>query len=490
MTVPVQAAATTDEDDPRRWLTLAVLLLSLVLVVMDNTVLNVAVPTMVRELDTDLASIQWVIAGYSLVFASLLVIGGRIGDIYGARRTFMAGAGLFGLGSAVASAAPSVGVLVVGEAVIEGIGGALMMPASLAIVTNTFRGEERGTAFAAWGAVLGAGMAFGPVVGGYLTTYHSWRWAFRINVLVAPVAVLGAYVLVRRDIAGSGRERLDLPGALLVGSGTFGLVFAISQGETYGWGSPLIVGAFGFAAVALASFVVLERWKEAAGTSPLFEFGQLRHLRFRYGLVAQLVLAIGQMGQFFVMPVFLQDIKDLTPATNGLWMLPVGVAILVFAQVGGRLTRIVGTTTIVRLGLVLNALGLLGMALLLREDVTFLQLAGPFALFGVGIGLAGSQLVNLILADVPAEKAGVASGANTTVRQVGSALGVAVMGAVLASGPLASSARLALFVAAASLGLGAAISFLIPAEQPAVPDEELGRDLYDVLEPVDSHLLG
>jgi EmrB/QacA subfamily drug resistance transporter len=486
MTGAVQEAA----DDPRRWLTLGVLLLSLVLVVMDNTVLNVAVPTMVRELHTDLPSIQWVIAGYSLVFASLLVIGGRIGDIYGARRTFMLGATLFGIGSAVASAAPSVGVLVVGEAVIEGIGGALMMPASLAIITNTFRGEERGSAFAAWGAVMGAGMAFGPVVGGYLTTYHSWRWAFRINVLVAPIAVLGAYVLVRRDVVGRARERLDLPGAVLVGSGTFSLVFGISQGETYGWASAQIVGSFAFAVAALTAFVVLERHKEAAGTSPLFEFGQLRHLRFRYGLVAQLVLAIGQMGQFFVLPVFLQEVKDLTPATNGLWMLPVGIAILVFAQVGGRLTRVVGTTTIVRVGLVLNALGLLGMALLLRRDVTFLQLVPPFALFGIGIGLAGSQLVNLILADVPADKAGVASGANSTVRQVGSALGVAVMGAILASGPLAPSARLALFVAAGSLAAGAALAFLMPGEEPHVPEEELGRDLYDPLEPVDTHLLG
>jgi EmrB/QacA subfamily drug resistance transporter len=478
------------DDDPRRWLSLAVLILALVLIVMDNTVLNVAIPTMVRELHTSLASIQWVIAGYSLTFASLLVIGGRLGDLYGPRRTFMVGAALFGVGSALASVSTSVGVLIIGESVIEGVGAALMMPASLSIISNTFKGHERATAFAAWGAVMGAGMAFGPVVGGYLTTYHSWRWAFRINVLVAPIAVAGAYLLVRRDDATGRHERLDLPGALLIGSGTFSLVFGISQSETYGWSDPVIPLAFVVAAVALVSFVLLERRKEQAGTGPLFEFGQLRHLRFRYGLVAQLVLAMGQMGQFFVLPVFLQDVKHLTPATNGLWMLPVGLAILVFAQVGGRLTRVVGTTTLVRVGLVLNAVGLLGMALLLRPDVTFLRLLPAFTVFGIGVGLASSQLTNLILSEIAADKAGVASGANTTVRQVGSALGVAVMGAILASGGLASSARIALLVAAAILGTGAALAFLIPPDRRPVADTELGRDLYDVVEPVDTHLVG
>jgi predicted MFS family arabinose efflux permease len=274
-----------------------------------------------------------------------------------------------------------------------------------------------------------------------------------------------------------------------VATGTFSLVFGISQSETYGWSNPIIPASFVVAVVALVSFVRLERGKERAGTGPLFEFGQLRHLRFRYGLVAQLVLAMGQMGQFFVLPVFLQGVKHLTPATNGLWMLPVGLSILVFAQVGGRLTRVVGTTSLVRVGLVLNAVGLLSMAVLLRPHVTFVQLLPAFTVFGTGIGLASSQLTNVILSDIPADKAGVASGANTTVRQVGAALGVAVMGAILAAGELAPSARVALLVAAAILGVGAALAFLIPPDDHPVPAGELGRDLYDVLEPVDTHLM-
>lgn len=475
--------------DPRRWLTLAVLLLSLVLVVMDNSVLVVAIPTMAEDLDTDLATIQWVITGYALVFASLLVTGGRLGDIHGARKAFMAGATLFGIGSAIASVAPSVWVLIVGESVIEGIGASLMMPASLAIVSNTFKGRERGSAFAAWAAVMGAGTAFGPVVGGYLTTYHSWRWAFRINVLVAPIAVLAAWLLVRRDPPRH-RQQLDVPGALLAGGGTFSLVFAISRSEEHGIGDAIVVGALAVALVALATFVRVERRKEAADASPLFELGLLRHLRFRYGLVAQFVTAIAQMGQFFVLPVFLQGAKDLSPLDSGLWMLPMGIAILVFAQIGGRLTRVVGTTTLVRIGLVLNALGLVGMAVQLRPDVTFLELLPVYALFGVGIGLASSQLTNLILGDVADDKAGVASGANSTVRQVGSAIGIALMGTIMASGDLVDTGRLALAVAAVILSVGVALAFLIPTDDPLVSDDELSRDVYDVLEPVDSHLLG
>ncbi|HEV3225393.1 MAG TPA: MFS transporter, partial [Acidimicrobiales bacterium] len=180
------------EPDPRRWVTLAIIIMSLLIVVLDSTVLNVSIPTILRELHTELPSLQWVLTGYSLTFATLLVIGGRLGDIYGPRRMFIIGAALFGVGSLIASESTSVGMLLVGEAVIEGIGASLMMPSTLAILSNTFDGTERAKAFAIWGATAGAAVAFGPVVGGFLTTNYSWRWSFRINVIVAPLAVIGA----------------------------------------------------------------------------------------------------------------------------------------------------------------------------------------------------------------------------------------------------------------------------------------------------------
>ena len=184
--------------DPRRWVALLVVLMAAFIVVLDNTVLNVAIPTIRAEFHTTLPSLLWVVTGYALTFATLLVIGGRLGDIYGHRRIFVIGAALFGVGSLVASISTSVGQLVIGEAIIEGIGASLMLPSTLAILSTTFRGRERATAFAAWGATAGVAAAFGPVVGGFLTSNYSWRWSFRINVMIAPLAIIGALLFMKR----------------------------------------------------------------------------------------------------------------------------------------------------------------------------------------------------------------------------------------------------------------------------------------------------
>jgi len=199
-----------DVLDPGRWLTLAILVVSAFIVVLDNTVLNVAIPTILRDFDTSLLSIEWVITGYALTFASLLIIGGRLGDIYGHRRIFIAGCAFFSVGSLVAALSQGVPELILGEAVIEGIGASLMLPATIAILSSTFRGRERATAFAAWGAAAGVGSAIGPTVGGLLTTHASWRWAFGINVIVAPVGAPPEVAGVRRTNAPkTGRSTLE-----------------------------------------------------------------------------------------------------------------------------------------------------------------------------------------------------------------------------------------------------------------------------------------
>ena len=183
--------------DPTRWVTLAITIVSAFIVVLDNTVLNVAIPTILREFDTSLSSLEWVITGYALTFATLLIIGGRLGDVYGHRRVFIIGAALFGVGSLIAALSQGVPELILGEAIIEGIGASLMLPATLAILSGTFHGRERATAFAAWGATAGVAVAVGPVVGGFLTTNYSWRWAFGINVIIAPLAIVGALLFMK-----------------------------------------------------------------------------------------------------------------------------------------------------------------------------------------------------------------------------------------------------------------------------------------------------
>ncbi|MDQ1534945.1 MAG: hypothetical protein QOF28_2706 [Actinomycetota bacterium] len=456
-------AAPLDEGtnlDPARWVTLAIVLLSAFIVVLDNTVLNVAIPTILREFHTTLPSLEWVVTGYALTFATLLIIGGRLGDIYGHRRIFIIGAALFGVGSLIASVSTSVPELIIGEAIIEGIGASMMLPATLALLSGTFHGRERATAFAAWGASAGVAAACGPVVGGFLTTNYSWRWSFRINVIIAPLAIIGAILFMKDSVSSRRRVKLDFIGAALVAVGMFLLVFALSEGGTYGWLTPVqdftIAGrllwpatrsvsimplVFGVALVILASFYFVERDKERRAAAPLFEFAHLRLKSYRYGLITGMVLAMGQLGLSFVLPVFLQNAKHLSAARNGLWLLPTGLFVIVGAQVGGRLIRKVGATVVVRIGLVLYAVG---VALVLRAinlDITVWDLLPGLAIYGAGIGFAGAQLTNVVLSEIPNESSGVASGANTTVRQVGMALGVAIIGSLLTAQTISHSIR-------------------------------------------------
>jgi EmrB/QacA subfamily drug resistance transporter len=449
------AADGTDDStgeglDPRRWVTLAIVIMAVIIVVIDNTVLTVALPTILEDLHTQLPSLQWVLTGYSLTFATLLVIGGRLGDIFGARRMFILGAALFAVGSFVASEAGSVPVLILGESLIEGIGASLMLPATLAIISTTFTGRERATAFAAWGATAGAAVAYGPVLGGWLTSDYSWRWCFRINLVVAPLAVLGALLFMRRTPRAERRQRIDVVGALIVAAGMFLLVFALSEGGAYGWwralrtltvlGHPVwsadrplsaIPLVFVGAALLLGAFFAWERARERAGRDPLFEFGLLSNLSFRYGLLTTAVLAMGQLGFLFVLPVFLQDGQHRSALESGLWLVPSGLFIVLGAQVGARLTRRVDTVLVVRGGLILEAIGLAGIAAVIHTGLTFWQAFPSFAAFGMGLGFASSQLTNVVLSEIPAEHAGAASGANTTVRQIGAALGIAIIGSLL-----------------------------------------------------------
>lgn len=227
-----------DEPVARRWLVLVVLMLGMILVMLESTVMQVAVPTIRADLGASLASVQWVLSGYALTFASLQVAGGRIGDLFGPRRLFIVGVLVFCCGSLVSSLAGSVEQLIVGKAVIQGVGAALVSPCIAGIVSNTFRGPERVTAYALWGTAIGAAVSFGPLIGGYLTEYHSWRWGFRMSLVVGPLVALAGFVLLPADVPGR-RARLDVPGAVLLAASTFGAVLALSQAPAQGWWRPL-----------------------------------------------------------------------------------------------------------------------------------------------------------------------------------------------------------------------------------------------------------
>jgi MFS family permease len=454
---PPDLAEPPDADavstDPTRWVTLAITIVSAFIVVLDNTVLNVAIPTILREFDTSLSSLEWVITGYALTFATLLIIGGRLGDVYGHRRVFIIGAALFGVGSLIAALSQGVPQLILGEAIIEGIGASLMLPATLAILSGTFRGRERATAFAAWGATAAS-------------PWPSARWsAVPHHQLLVAVGVRDqrdhcATAIVGGSVHGGPRRRsqivLDVP-ARLIAAGMFLLVFALSEGAIYGWWnrSGLLDRRPRHMARDEAHldhpdhlrhvgrhphrFYFLERWKERNDRDPLFEFKHLRLRTYRYGLLTGLIVAMGQLGITFVLPVFLQDGRHLSAVQNGWWQLPTGIFVIIGAQLGGRLIRYLGTTVVVRIGFLAYAIGVVLIFRAVSVDITALELFPGLAFYGIGIGFALAQLTNVVLSEIPKESSGVASGANTTVRQVGAALGVAVIGAILTTQTISHS---------------------------------------------------
>jgi EmrB/QacA subfamily drug resistance transporter len=485
--------------DPKRWIALVILSSALFIIVLDNTILNVAVPTIIREFGTSVTSMQWVISGYSLAFASLLISFGRLGDIYGRRRMFFIGAILFAIGSLIASLSQSVVQLAIGESVIEGIGAAMMLPATLAIVSATFTGRERGVAFAVWGSVAGGAGALGPWLGGILTTDYSWRWAFRINVIVAPLAVIAGLFYVResRDERSKG---LDVLGVVLVTIGLFALVFGIIEGSDYGWWKPIgnrsiggwewpldaisiIPVALAIAAVTLGAFVKLEMSRAGDGKPVVFDFGDLVHKGFRYGLINTTVLAMGEFGAFFVLPIFLQTALRLSAIKSGEWLLPAGIMAFVGGGIGGQLSRRFGPKYVITVGLAFEALGIWWYVAAFSATTSFWHLLPGLMLHGVGIGFATSQLTNVVLSDIPPQKAGSASGAAGMVRQVGTALGIAVIGAIFtaqlashggpAGGPeaVADAAKAAVAFAGGVVTLGALLSLLVPniPMHPPVP---------------------
>jgi EmrB/QacA subfamily drug resistance transporter len=448
---------TTGPADPKRWIALVILSSSLFIIVLDNTILNVAVPTIIRDFHTQVSALQWVISGYSLIFASLLISFGRLGDIFGRRKLFFIGAGLFAVGSLIASLSGSVVQLFLGESLLEGIGAAAMLPATLSIISATFRGRERGLAFAVWGAVAGGAGALGPWIGGILTTYYSWRWAFRINVIVAPVAVIAAifYVAESRDPRAHG---IDLPGVVLTTVGLASLVFGIIEAGRYGWWSPvgdrtigpwtwpshsvsMVPVALATAVVFLTAFVFVELRQAGQDRPVVFDFRDLVHRGFRYGLINTIVLAMGEFGAFFVLPLFLQAGLHLSAVRAGTWLLPAGIMAFVGGGIGGRLSHRYGPKYVITAGLTFEAAGIWIYVAAFSPTTTFWDLLPGLLLHGIGIGFATSQLTNVVLSDIPPHKAGSASGAAGMVRQVGTALGIALIGAIFVAQATSHVAR-------------------------------------------------
>jgi EmrB/QacA subfamily drug resistance transporter len=411
----------------RRWYALAVMCLSLFVITIDNTVLNVAIPSLIKDLGATTSQLQWIVDGYTLVFAGLLLTAGSLGDRFGRKGALAIGLTIFTVGSAASAFAGSASMLIFTRAFM-GIGGALIMPATLSLLTNVFHDpRERGRAIGMWAAVAGASAGIGPVVGGILLAHFSWGSVFLINVPIGIAAIIaGRFVLpTSRD---PHAPKLDPVGALLSIAGLVAVLWAVIEAPVKGWTSTSVVVAFVVGILGIVAFVV---W-ELRSTHPMLDVRFFENRRFTAANSAITLVYFAMFGAGFLFTQYLQDVLGFTPLQAGLRLLPQAAVLLVVAPLSPRLTERLGTKIVVGSGLVIAAAGLL----LVRE----LPVTGGYPLLltglivaAIGMGLVMAPATESIMGSLPKSKAGVGSAMNDTTRQMGGALGVAVIGSLFAS---------------------------------------------------------
>jgi EmrB/QacA subfamily drug resistance transporter len=465
---------TVEQLHARRWWTLAVLSLSLVVVGLDNTILNVALPSVSQDLHADASALQWIIDAYILVFAGLLLTAGSLGDRFGHRRMLTSGLVVFGAGSVASALADSSAALITTRAVM-GLGAAFIMPATLAVLTHVFPAEERGRAIGIWAAVAGLGIALGPIAGGWLLERFEWNAVFWVNVPIV-VAALGLGRVLVPETRDPAAARLDLPGAVLSIAGLTVLVWAIIEAPERGWGDGATLAGF---AVAAALLVAFARW-ERRTASPMLDLALLRERTFSSASVSIALVFFGLLGTLFLTTQYLQFVLGYDPFEAGLAMLPLVGGLIVAAPVAAKLDELAGTRVVVSAGLAIIAVGLLVLSGA-DADTAYVTYAAGLGVIGVGMATAMGPSTDAIMGSLPLAKSGIGSATNDTVREVGGAFGVAVLGSLLAGGyrgdmeavtaPLPAAAASA---AQDSIGAAAQLAASLPAP--------LGQRLTDAAE--------
>jgi EmrB/QacA subfamily drug resistance transporter len=430
----------------KRWVGLVFISLGVALIIVDSTIVNVAIPSIINDIGITSTQAQWVQEIYTLVFAALLLVGGRLADQYGRRRLFLLGTVIFA-GASVLAALAGDGTQLIAARAVQGLGGALMLPTSLSLLNANFRGRDRGVAFGIWGATIGGTAALGPLLGGWLTTSYSWRWAFGINIPLGLLVIVGLLLLVPESKDPSGQRGADWFGAVLSAIGFGGIVFGLIEGRTYGWlatTKPLTVGswywpwsvspvavAFVIGFAALTIFVAVERRRNRRGQVSMLDLNLFSIKSFRNGNIAAAIVSLGEFGILFSLPLWFQNVIGYTAFQTGLALLALAGGSFLASGLTAPIGRKRGTIFIVRLGIVLEIIGIGGLAIFLRPDSTWLTTTPLLLIYGIGVGFATAQLTGVVLTDVPLARSGEGSGIQSTSRQVGSALGIAILGTVL-----------------------------------------------------------
>lgn len=473
-TADAEPAVSPGSGDRRRRLGMVVISLGVSLVVVDATIVNVLLPQIIGDLRLRATDAEWITSIYSLTFAALLITCGRIADLAGRRRLLVIGTLVF-VAASLAAATAGAGPELIAARLVQGIGASMIMPATLSTVNTVFTGRDRAVAFAIWGSLIAGMAAVGPLLGGWLATSYGWRWAFAVNLPLGAAIVAGALAFVpetRDDSTRTGlgastrtgpgagtrtgpggvragarrlRAGVDWAGGALSAAGLGAIVFALIEGQRYGWWSavsPFTVGSYRLTAlspvpiaalggvVAIGALIVVERARAGAGRPVLLDLTLFRIAGFRTGSAAGSLVSVGELGLLFTLPLFLQNVHDSSPLGTCAAIVPLALGAFCSGPYAARLSRAYGAARVVQAGMAFEVTAVLTIALTTRATTTGWGFAPWMLLYGVGLGLTSAQLTNVTLGAVPAARSGLAAGTNTTARQLGAAVGIALIGAV------------------------------------------------------------
>ncbi len=411
----------------RKWWTLAAVSFGLFMIMLDNTIVNVALPSIQRDLHIGISELEWIVNGYALTFAVLMLTGGKLADLFGRRLIFIVGLLVFTASSLACGLAPDAHILI-GARVAQGVGSALMNPATLSIITATFPPRQRGMAIGIWAGTSAMALAIGPLVGGVITEQIDWSWIFFINVPVGILGVVVARLVIEESRDTSSEQRLDLPGLLTSAIGLFALTYALIEANSYGWTSARILALLGIAVVGLAAFVVLELRQRI----PMLDLSLFKNSTFAGANAVMMLVALAMFGVFFYVSLYMQNILHYSPTKAGATFLPMTILIILIAPIAGKFSDKIGSRWMMGGGMALVAGSLLIFS---RLDLngTFWDLLPGLLIGGAGMALTMTPTTAAAMGSVEVDKAGIGSAVLNSMRQVGGSLGIAIMGAIVAA---------------------------------------------------------
>ncbi len=424
------------DKGPNKWMVLILMSMALFIMFIDTTMMNVSISALVEDLNTTVTGVQGAITLYALVMAATMMVGAKLADVWGTRKVFFNGLVIYTIGTLTASFAPNLPVLLIGWSLLEGLGAAMMMPATVTYLTKAYEGKDRVLAFGVWGGVGGAAAAFGPIIGGFFTTYYTWRLGFFMEAIIA--GVIFAFMKDLKDYRPERLLKLDIGGAALIAIGLFLLTLSVLMIDPLG--EPPVIAVLLMSLIVLWYFSRYEKKRAARGEDVLIDVKVFKHKGFTVANVVSIFFQLSLAGMMFTVPVFVQTTLGYNAMDTGMVLLPLSIMMFIFSMLGGKFQKYMSPKRIIQLGIVITLIGIYSLTTVFKPGVTGDDFAVGMALFGTGFGLIFSQITNLAMSDVDEHQQADASGIFNSQKQLGLSLGTAMVGAMLVLGMISGIA--------------------------------------------------